>query len=81
MTLLQTIGSFVIRRAPRPICDHCIADHLALEPRQASAAGQRLKLDRSFDRFTGKCSGCCTWRKVTVLAKSLPSSLENQAVF
>jgi hypothetical protein len=61
----EAIGRLVACRAPRPICDACLADHLALSARQVAAAASRLRHDPGFSRFTGRCSGCCTARRVT----------------
>jgi hypothetical protein len=65
MTLGERVRTFVMQRAPRPICDECVADHLALRRKQVSAAGVRI-LPAGFSRYSGRCSGCCTSRVVTV---------------
>jgi hypothetical protein len=68
MTLNEKVRRFVVARAPRPICDDCLADHLALSRRQVSAVQPSLMESGTFQRIVGRCSGCCTHRKVTVLA-------------
>jgi hypothetical protein len=70
MTVQELVRMFVIGRAPRSICDDCLADHLALNRRQVCAAGFKIKKDDAFRRFTGRCSGCCTERRVTALEKT-----------
>jgi hypothetical protein len=49
----------------KPLCDACIADRLGLRPEQVSAAGRAGVRDRGFQRFRGRCFGCCTYRTVT----------------
>lgn len=68
MTLQERVQTFVARRAPKPICDECVADYLALSRRQVVAAAFRFKRGAELRRFTGRCSGCCTNRRVNVLA-------------
>lgn len=69
MTLQGRVRTFVLKRAPRPVCDECVADHLALSRRQVVTAS-RFIVDGEVRRFTGRCSGCCTNRKVTVRTES-----------
>jgi hypothetical protein len=69
MTLQEKVRAFVVRRAPRPICDDCLADHLALSRKQVCSAKPVPQEDGRFRRFLGRCSGCCTKRTVTVLAE------------
>ena len=68
MTLQDRVHAFVALRAPRPICDDCVADYLALSRKQVLAAAFRFKQLRAVRRFTGRCSGCCTNRRVNLLA-------------
>ena len=70
MRLNQRVSAFLAWRAPEPICEACVADHLALSRRQVStaAAATTVRSDGRFRRFTGRCSGCCTDRRVTALA-------------
>lgn len=42
MTLQQRVSAFVSERAPRPVCDECVADHLVLNRRQVSGVGPWL---------------------------------------
>jgi hypothetical protein len=67
VTLSQQVTIFVAGRAAGPVCDACIADHLALTRRQANAAINRSNRDHHLRRFDGQCSGCCTRRRVSVL--------------
>jgi hypothetical protein len=67
MTLQAEIQAFVARRTHGPVCDDCIADHLALSRRQVGGAAMRFKQGGAMRRFKGQCSGCCTNRRVTVL--------------
>lgn len=67
MTVKERVRSFVEVRAPRAVCDECIADHLALSRKQVSAAHPILKRQGTVGRYAGQCSGCCTHRKLTVL--------------
>jgi hypothetical protein len=67
VTLSQQVKTFVAGRAAKPVCDACVADHLALTRRQATAAINRSHRDHRFRRFNGQCSGCCTHRRVSVL--------------
>ncbi len=60
---------FVAGRVSRPICDDCVADYLALSRRQVVTAA-RFKRSTEVRRYTGRCSGCCTERKVTVPVQS-----------
>jgi hypothetical protein len=69
MTLKERVWAFVARRGPRPVCDDCVADYLALSRKQVVTAA-RFKRSGEVRRFTGRCSGCCTERKVTVLIQS-----------
>ena len=72
MTLQEKVRTFVTRRAPRAICDHCVADHLALSRRQVCSAAPAFREQGAFRRFTGRCSGCCTNRTVTVVMEARP---------
>ncbi len=67
MTLSQQVEAFVAGREAKPICDACVADHLAMTRRQATAALNRSHGDRCLHRFDGRCSGCCTNRRVSVI--------------
>ena len=70
MTLQQRVRRFVEARAPRAVCDDCIADHLALSRKQASATHRIVSRQDRAHRYLGQCSGCCTQRKVTVLVRN-----------
>jgi hypothetical protein len=67
MTLKDQVTAFVSRRAPKAVCDNCIADHLATSRRQVSAVAPSLKIEGLFLRVRGRCSGCCTLRTVTAI--------------
>ncbi len=66
MTLLQAVQEFVGSRALKPICDDCIADHLAMSRSQVGAAIRKITGGGELRRLIGRCSGCCTNRTVTV---------------
>ena len=68
MRLYQRVSAFITRRAPEPVCDACVADHLALSPSQVSRASARVRTRDGFRRFAGRCSGCCTDRTVMLVA-------------
>jgi hypothetical protein len=67
MSRQAKIRSLLLGRAPQPLCDACVADHLALDRRHIGAA-LRSRLTTGFSRQQGRCSGCCTDRRVTALA-------------
>lgn len=67
MSLYRRISDFIAGRAPEQLCDDCVADYLALSRRQVTAAGPQVRADPRFRRFSGRCSGCCTDRMVTML--------------
>ena len=68
LRLHQKVSAFIAWRAPDPLCDACVADYLALSRRQVSDASHNVRGDGGFQRFHGRCSGCCTDRMVTMLA-------------
>ena len=67
MTLHEKVSGLIAWRAPDPLCDACVADYLALSPRQVAAASHAVRSDRRLRRFHGHCAGCCTDRVVTML--------------
>jgi hypothetical protein len=66
MSLRDKVSAFISGRAPKPICDACVADHLALSRRQVAAAGCTVQQGQGFKRLAGRCSGCCANRTVTI---------------
>jgi hypothetical protein len=63
VTIERQITQFVSSRSRLPICDACVADHLALQIRQVSSAVRSIDAER-LKRYKGRCSGCCTSRTV-----------------
>jgi hypothetical protein len=77
MTRYQDLFSILMRRAPKPVCDQCLADHSGLRIAQIRAARTRIRGDQGIVRYRGQCSGCCAVRAVTALVKQtqlLPST-------
>jgi hypothetical protein len=70
MGLQEKIQAFIACRAPQPVCDACVADHLSLQRRQVAAATARILSGDRYRRFSGRCCGCCTTRRVTASAIS-----------
>ncbi len=68
MILREKVQAIVVGRAPRPICDSCLADHLFVTRKQVRAAAAWLNDEFTLQRSTGQCSGCCTNRSVTAMA-------------
>jgi hypothetical protein len=55
-------------RGKRPLCDACVCDRLGLKLRQVASAAARMADRNLVFRFHGRCSGCCTTRRVTANA-------------
>jgi hypothetical protein len=69
MSIAEQVSAFIGRRALRPICDACIADHLAIRRTQVTTAASKKKTTAgAFLRAAGQCSGCCTRRVVNYRA-------------
>jgi len=59
------VAALLDARAPRAMCDACLADYLAISKTQARQASAALAQSGLFPRDAGFCSGCCTTRIVT----------------
>lgn len=78
MTIQERVQTLVTGRA-RPICDDCVADYLAISRRQVVSATLRSK-QKGVRRFIGRCSGCCTYRRVMSPESARKGMLEREAV-
>jgi hypothetical protein len=59
MTVLDQVRDFIIRHAPKGVCDDCIADGLKLSVRQhANHKTRELENLNDFDRRVGECAVC-----------------------
>jgi len=58
MTILLDVGRFVMRLAPRPICDECLADRLSLSCQIANRKTRELAGRHGFERRKDVCSLC-----------------------
>ncbi|MEH6791107.1 hypothetical protein [Parasphingorhabdus sp.] len=59
MTVLDDVTKLVIRLAPEPICDDCIADRLGLSVRQhANHKTREIAGKSGFERRKDVCSIC-----------------------
>ena len=70
MILREKVGAIIMGRAPKPICDSCVAEHLFVTRKQVRAAAPWLNDNSTFQRSTGQCSGCCTNRTVTAMTSN-----------
>jgi hypothetical protein len=58
-TVLDRVRAFVLRLAPEPVCDDCIAERLDLSVRQhANHKSRELAGSHGFVRAKGPCSLC-----------------------
>jgi hypothetical protein len=62
------IQSVLESRGERPVCDACLCDRLGLGRRQVASAAIRMARRDILRRFDGRCTGCCTKRKVVAKA-------------
>lgn len=68
MNQTTMLNALIAKRHPKPVCDSCLGDYLALSRQQVSAAAYHLRVRRIIERSVGRCSGCCSRRTVTGLA-------------
>lgn len=65
MTILNDVERLVMRLAPEPVCDDCIAERLALSVRQdATKKTHQLAGSNGFVRGKDACSLCGTTKLV-----------------
>ena len=65
MSYRLQVAALLEARAPRAMCDACLADYLAISKTQVRHASAALAQSGLFPRVAGFCSGCCTTRIVT----------------
>jgi hypothetical protein len=67
MTVLEQVEGLLARISPNALCDDCIADKLAIRPRQhANHKTRELEKLLGYDRRVAECSLCKrTDKKVT----------------
>jgi hypothetical protein len=70
------IAAVLQRLAPRSLCDSCVADHTGLVRAQVTAAIVRAADKSMLRRSDGRCSGCCTLRRVTREASYMAGAAE-----
>ncbi len=66
MTVLEAVRALIVRLAPQPVCDDCIARTLQLSVRQhANHKSRELAGESGFERTKGECGLCGATKLVT----------------
>ena len=66
MNVLDQVRAFIVRLAPRPVCDDCVAEKLVLGARQhANQKTRQLAGSDGFERRRDLCSLCAGEKLVT----------------
>ncbi len=59
MSTLESVGAFITRLSPAPVCDSCITEHLKLSNRQSTGQHTReLAGSNGYERRRDICSLC-----------------------